>query len=227
MRTFTVSAERSSPAQMIRLTRFLIRRLGRRPECAAIRDALTSAYTPLVAAVAEREELDEARACATADLEYLDEQLDAAMANFVRHLLAQLGGDRKHPTYLRLFPIAPSAGTAGMATPEQSAFVAGVLQNFERFCDMSGMTEYAAQLQAALRDLDLAIGERSLIVADESAAAGRLNAAAKAMELAFNSAFHELSSLYPGQKGLVRSFYPNRGYERRAPTESPEADPNP
>ena len=56
------------------------------------------------------------------------------------------------------------------------------------------MTEYAA-----LRDL--AIGERSLIVADESAAAGRLNAASKAMELAFHSAFHELSSVYPGQKG--------------------------
>lgn len=217
MRTYSVIASKISPAQLISLTTFVRRRARRRPECAALVATLDAAYDPLLAAIGARDELAEERACATAELEYLDEVLDAAVANFVRHLLAHLGGDRGHATFKRMFPIAPSEATRDVASPEQSSFVGGVLKVFNDDKSLVGLTEHALTMQSALTALDTVRAERTALEQDEGLANAELAVRMDAMAAAYNGAFHQLSMIYPGQKGLVRSFFRDTRYDRTPP----------
>lgn len=221
MRLLTLSADRFSPDQLIRYGRFLRRRIRGRPDCADVLGTVDAALQALTTAKDGADDAAEERACLTAELEYLDSVLDAELASFVRFTLALLGS-RSHPSFVKLFPVAPSEAMAEVGSAAQSAFVAAVLEAQVADPALAPLAGQAAQVQAALGALDACRARRSAAEVAENVAAGRLASAVAGLVTAYNDAFHTLSARFSGERGLVRSFFPKGPGGRKPRPESAE-----
>lgn len=200
---------------------FLYLRIASRPQASDVAAELKTSIDDVKTKAQTAEDRRLARRLTTAELEYLDEELDAALSRYVRHLLALLSEGRQDPRYVRMFPVAPSEMTRGTATESQSRMLKNVLAVHDSEPELASISPAAETLRAALDAVNTSRAQRVLDYDAETAANAELRASLIAGRAVFNSAHPRLEIAFPGKKGLIRSFY----YRDRDKAEAAEEAP--
>ncbi|MCK6524465.1 hypothetical protein L6R49_23920 [Myxococcota bacterium] len=169
---------------------------------------MNAALTALITDESLLQDLRDELVALTAEVNYLDGQVDAAVADLSRRLLVHVSGDRGSPTYLAVFPTAPSAAVKNVATDSQSEYVHAAIRAVS--ADPSLVSIDIGALTSAQAALEDGLARRATRRAELRVARAKRDATLSAAILCHNQAALRLQLLYPGEKALVKSFF----YER-------------
>ena len=212
--------EASSAELSLILMVFLYLRIAHRPQAADIAVDLKATIDDVKAKAQIVEDKYLARRLTTAELIYLDEELDTALARYVKHLLALLTDGRQDPRYVRMFPVAPSEMTRGMASEGQSHMLEQVLAVHDGDAELAAISAPAEVLRAALAAVNTTRAQRVLDYKAEQAATTELRASLISARGVYNAAHPRLELAFPGRKGLIRSFYWREEIRKLTPRET-------
>lgn len=207
--------EGASATMALTLMMFVYLRIVHRPAAADVaadlKTTLDDVETKASAAVAARRQ----RMLTTAEIRYLDEELDAAVSRYVKALMALLPEGRADARYLRMFPVTPTEMTTGQGSEEQSRMLKNVLAVHDSEAELAAISPFAEVLRAALTAIDAARAQRVLDYDNEQSANAALRASLFKARGVYNAAYPRLQVAFPGRKGLIRSFYyrPEKGDE--------------
>lgn len=193
--------------QVIHHLRFLVRRARARPETAALHTELQNNLKALEAQAAVTDEAREEVAALTAERDYLDELLDDAVANLSRRVLVEVNNSRSAPTYVQIFPTAPSEAMRGVATDAQTTYVRQVIDAARADKTLVHLSTHIDGVQTALDQLETMRALRDEARLRASTARNTLQLLTDKVRAVFNHTYYVLMSHFPGQKSLVRSFY--------------------
>lgn len=186
---------------------FLYLRIAHRPQAADITVDLKSTMDDVKAKAQTVEDKRLARRLTTAELMYLDEELDAALSRYVKHLLALLPAGRQDPRYVQMFPVPPSEMTRGMASEGQSRMLKNVLLVHDGDAELAAISAPAEVLRAALDAVNTTRDQRVLDYDAEQSATAALRSSLISARGVFNAVHPRLELAFPGKKRLIRSFY--------------------
>lgn len=191
-----------------RALRHLSIRLRSRPESAPFAAEIDDLRGMIRSANDVFLEARETRVAATAELEYLDGELDAGIADLARQALVEVRGKRDDERYRRLFAAAPSDATRPVGGASQERYVRGILaQLTSEASPFPGLREQAAPIEATLTALKEAEQRRAdLYVAEATATTERTIALDRARR-EYNQMHPRLRLLFPRQRRLVESFF--------------------
>ena len=200
---------REGPSAELALTLmvFLYLRIASRPLAADLVADLKTAIDDVKAKAQTVEDKRLARRLTTAELTYLDEELDDALSRYVKHLLALLPLGRQDPRYVQMFPVAPSDMTRSVASAAQSRMVKGVLAVHDAEPELAAISAPAEVLRAALDAINAGRAQRVLDYDAEQVAQNALRASLTTARGVYNAAHPRLELAFPGKKGLIRSFF--------------------
>ena len=200
---------RESPSAELVLTLmvFLYLRIAPRPAAADIAADLKTTIDDVRAKAQTADDKRLARRLTTAELAYLDEELDDALSRYVKHLLALLPLGRQDPRYVAMFPVAPSEMTRSVASEAQSRMIKGVLDVHDADAELAAISAPAEVLRAALNAVNTCRAQRVLDYEAEQSANNALRASLTSARAVFDAAHPRLELAFPGKKGLIRSFY--------------------
>ena len=214
--------ETASAEFALTLMVFLYLRVASRPQAADVAADLKATIDDVKAKAQTVEDKRLARRLTTAELMYLDEELDAALSRYVKHLLALLPEGRQDPRYVQMFPVAPSEMTRAVASESQSRMLKNVLLVHDGDAELAAISAPAKVLRAALDAVNTTRAQRVLDYDAEQSATAALRATLGTARGVFNAAHPRLELAFPGKKGLIRSFY---WRDELKTHETPEAGP--
>ena len=199
--------ETASSEFALTLMVFVYLRIASRPQAADIVADLKTTIDDVKTKTQTVEDKRLARRLTTAELMYLDEELDAALSRYVKHLLALLPEGRQDPRYVQMFPVAPSEMTRAVASEGQSRMLKNVLLVHDGDAELAAISAPAETLRAALDAVNTTRAQRVLDYDAEQSATAALRASLIAGRAVFNALHPRLELAFPGKKGLIRSFY--------------------
>ena len=197
----------SSPQKTFRALRFSIRRLAPRPEAAGLHATVTPTFTTLNSRLSAQDGAHDARLDASAELFVLDDDVDTFMAEVVARALLCVGRDRKHPSFIAAFPTPPSKAADDVASDAQSRYVRTAIAALRADPIFASISAEVDTLEVKQDALEAGRANRDALWDAEQLARQQSLAAAEAARLAFNTIAPSLKLLYPGRRGLLRSFF--------------------
>lgn len=209
----------TSPQKIFRNLRFSCRRCAPRLEAADLTSKVTPYLTTLVARMAAQEAAHDGRLDATAEIYVLDDDLNLALGDVVARALLCVSRDRKHPSFIAAFPTAPSAAAQDVSSDAQSRYVRLAIAALRADAVFASISAEVDALELKLNALEAGRANRDALWETEQLARQQTAAAAEAARLAFNTIHPTLKLLYPGRKGLIRSFFLREDYESNTKTE--------
>ncbi|MBK9367165.1 MAG: hypothetical protein IPN01_12755 [Deltaproteobacteria bacterium] len=207
--------EGASATMALTLLMFVYLRIVHRPAAADVAADLKTAHDDVEAKSSAAVSARRQRMLTTAEIRYLDEELDAAVSRYVKALMALLPEGRADARYLRMFPVTPTEMTTGQGSEEQSRMLKNVLAVHDSEAELAAISPFAEVLRAALAAIDAARAQRVLDYDAEQSANAALRASLVKARGVYNGAYPRLQVAFPGKKGLIRSFYyrPEKGDE--------------
>jgi hypothetical protein len=200
-----------SPRHGVAVVLAALRHLGLRlraaPDTAPLALPVDQARTRLNEANEAWLEARERTVALTAELVWLDDRLDTAVAALAREAVVVVAGNRADPRYARLFPIAPSEATAGRADDTERHFVRAVIDVLRNDPDWASLVGRAAGLEAALNDVEACLARRDAARVPELRASTDRTGAADAARRTYNQTFPMLTLLLPDDPGRVESCF--------------------
>ena len=209
----------TSSQKTFRALRFSLRRLAPRPEAVDLHAKVSPYFVTLQSRLSTQDSCHDARLDGSAELFVLDDDLDVALANVVARALLCVGRDRKHPSFIAAFPKAPSIVSMGLATDGQSRYVRLAIAALRADTVFASISADVDALEVTLNALEAGRVNRDALWEAEQGARQQTAAAAEAARLAFNTIAPTLKLLYPGRRGLLRSFFLQ---EEKEPTKTSE-----
>jgi len=171
-----------------------------RPGVAARRGALTQARDAW-------DELVERRMAVTAELEYLDGEIDHLVVSLGQRWFLECDRNRHAPAYRKLFPVSPSTATAGVADEKQARFVTTLVETIHADAAYAALKAEAAALAGLTERLREAQGRRQELYAKEAQARAALDLAADEARRFYNGLYHQFTVALPDQPRLVESLF--------------------
>ncbi len=206
-----------SPELILTALGFTKVRLSSREPFVPLANELEKQQSGLKAAIAQRDQAREARVAATAEVEWRDSELDSKVVKFSRTLLVRLDGKRNHPTYKRLFPIAPSTAMAPMASDEQTTYVRALLETHAADESLTDLQPEADAVAAALQEVERGVANRQDLYVKEARANRTLSEVADAARRYYNK-LHPRLLLLEDNTRLVESFFYSWGNDAGPPS---------
>ena len=201
-----------SPALTLRGLRFLLIRLGARPQTQELVPEVRAAREALQKAADAYDEARERRIAATAEIIHLDAEQDAHVMNLSRAVLMMTDGNRDDARYKKLFPEAPSTLTAPIAGDKQTRFVSALIGILRDDAAYDGLNAHADILEADAKTLADALEAREALYLPESKAQAEMRVALDKAKRLYNLTHPRLQLIFPEQKSLVEShFIPTKG----------------
>ena len=198
---------KTSPQKTFRALRFALRQLAPRPEAFDLHAKVTPYFTPLQSRLSAQDAARDARLDASAEVFVLDDDLRVALGDVVARALLLVGRDRKHPSFIASFPTAPSDAAEDLASDAQSRYVRLAIDALRTDATFASISAEVDALEVKLNALDAGRASRDALWDAERAARQQAAAAAESTRLAFNTIAPSLKLLYPGRRGLLRSFF--------------------
>lgn len=197
----------SSPQKTYRALRFSLRRIAPRPEAADLHAKVAPTFTTLQSRFTTQDAAHDARLDASAEIFVLDDDLDTFLAEVVARALLCVGRDRKHPSFIAAFPTPPSEAASELASDAQSRYVRAAIAALRTDSVFASISAEVDALEVKLLALEAGRANRDALWDAEQLARQQSLAAAEAARLAFNTIAPSLKLLYPGRRGLLRSFF--------------------
>lgn len=191
----------------LRALRRLDLALPRVPELADHRPAVASRREKLVEARDAWEDCVERRMAVTAELEYLDGEIDHLVVGLGQRWFLECDRNRHAPAYRKLFPVAPSTATAGVADEKQTRFVTTLIETIHADAAYAALKAEAAALAGLMERLREAQERRRDLYAKEAQARASLDAAADEARRFYNGLYHQFVVALPDQPRLVESLF--------------------
>ena len=129
------------------------------------------------------------------------------MAEVVARALLCVGRDRKHPSFIAAFPTPPSKAADDVASDAQSRYVRTAIAALRADPIFASISAEVDTLEVKQDALEAGRANRDALWDAEQLARQQSLAAAEAARLAFNTIAPSLKLLYPGRRGLLRSFF--------------------
>jgi hypothetical protein len=216
--------EDSSAYRVDQALRFLRIRLGSRPDTKSLAEPVEEARGHVLRTDAAWNEARDARQAATAEVQYLDELLDADVMALSRQALVLTDGKRDDPRYTKLFPSAPSQAMAGVGSDAQARYVKQILTRLVEEADLAELRTHEKTIANRLEALEAATKARNdLYVPEASAQADRRRAIDDARQL--YKATHLQLKLLLSDDALVESFFRRSPSTAAAPTDDTSPEP--
>ena len=195
----------STVMEMRRASRVVTLRLTGRKEAEDIRAEVSTTRTTALTDEDSYQNIRDELVALTAEIRYLDGEVDGEVGDVSRQILLLTKGDRKSPLYLAVFPSAPSEATRHVATDSQNAYVHAIVHAVAAQPELASIdTTRLVAAQAALED---GLARRAAKRAELRVARAKRDGSLAAAILSHNQASLRLQLLYPGEKALVRSFF--------------------
>jgi hypothetical protein len=190
-----------------RALRFTRLRLAARPDSKHLADDAQAARDLLRTRHEAWQEAKEARVAATAEINYCDEVLDAAVMDASRHALAHTQNRRDSPLYKSLFLQNPSEATRPVAGDQQRRFVHNLIQGLRALPDASPLATLAGPLAKAQEALQAAVDARDALISAEAVALTAYRIALDEAKRTYNALYHRLVLLWPDRLRLAESCF--------------------
>lgn len=191
-----------------RALRFLSIRLRSRPETAALAPEIDAERTRVRLVEDRWLEARELRVAATAELEFLDAELDRAVADLARHALVTVQGRRNDDRYRQLFAMAPSQGTGPIGGGAQERYVRALLSLLTNEAGpFPTLREHAKPIEDALAALKTAEERRDELYVPEQTAEGERAVALDRARRAYNTMYPRLRVLFAENDALAESYF--------------------
>lgn len=197
----------SSPQKIFRALRFSLRRLAPRPEAFDLHAKITPYFTTLQTRLSAQDAAHDARLDASAELFVLDDDVDVFMAEVVARALLCVSRDRRHPSFIAAFPTPPSDAANDLASDAQSRYVRTAIAALRADAVFASISAEVDALEVKQNALEAGRANRDALWDAEQLARQQTLAAAEAARLAFNTIAPSVKLLYPGRRGLLRSFF--------------------
>lgn len=199
--------DRHGPIAIDGALRHLSIRLRAAPDTASLAAPVDAARSAVAAAQDAWRQAVEERVALTAEIAWLDAELDATVAALAREALVVVNGNRRDARYLRLFPSSPSTATKGVADDGQLLFVRAVLDVLGTDPDWSSLAGHGERISAALTRVTDALARREAARLPELRAGSDRRAAMDAARRMYNRMYPQLTLLLPDQEARVESFF--------------------
>jgi len=199
-------------------------RLPRVPELADHRPLVADRRAGVKTAREAWDEAREARLAASAELLYLDEEVDRALIDAGQTLYLQVGRDRNAPAYRKLFPVSPTQMGADLGSDRQDRWVTGVIDDVRTDGAYAALRPMADALAGHLDRLRAARARREELYVKEAQARAALLTVADDARRFYNGLYHRFMTALPDRPRLVESLFPKLT-ATADPAPAPEADP--
>lgn len=191
-----------------RALRYLSIRLRSRPQTSELAPEIDAERARLRQVEDTWSEARELRIAATAEIEYLDGELDRLLGDLSRAALVEVRGRTDDERYRRLFPQPLRSGAAPMGGPEQERYVRTILaQLTSESGPLPALRDRAEAIEQALTALQQAEQRRAELYVPEATATAERNAALDRARRAYNQTYPRLRLLFPDRPALVASYF--------------------
>lgn len=189
-----------------RALRFLTIRLRSRPLSAPLAEQMVQARSKVRETEERYQDALMERVAATAEIHYLDAQLDETVMAVSREALVLTGGRRDDPRYVKLFASSPSAGMSSVGGDRQDQFVRNILWRLREDADFEPLRAHAETLAARQAELSAAVERRRQLSVPEAAADADRRIALEEARRLYNRAEAHLRLLFDNES-LVESYF--------------------
>lgn len=201
------ATELHSVTQTLAAGRFTGLRLQSRPQTRGLAGELQAIMAALVAAhqryLAARDEV----LVATAEVEYLDGEVDIDVVQLGREARPLVKGDTSHPDWMLAFPISPSAGTAQVGGNAQARYVNNLVDRINTLDTFAPLRDRAAEVKVKLDTLTAAEAEREVKRQALGQARQERRVAQLQVHKVYNLLYPRAQLVFPEQLRLVESFF--------------------
>lgn len=198
---------------VLRFLRFLFKRTSAKAALAAVHADVGAKLAALEAAAKANDDAELDVECGTAGVEEADELLSEAFRPLSLGMETLVQGKPDDPRRRILLPKKPSEALDGVVSPEQKAFVQGVLQTLGEDAkaaqpQFAALHAFGPPIQVALTVLDAAIAARGQLDAKAAATRAAEKTAVAAAVEAHNMAEPAIkTALKTTNKKLVNSYF--------------------
>ncbi len=182
-------------------------RLARVPELADHRPIVAERRAALETARKAFEDAREARIAASAEIAYLDEEIDGTVMDLSQSLLVRLRRDRNDPAYRKLFPVSPTRMTSDVASPQQDRWVEGIAETLRSDAEYADMRPLSDVLSGLMERLRQSRARREELYVKEERSRTALRLSADDARRFYNGLYHRFMMILPGRKRLVESLF--------------------
>jgi hypothetical protein len=185
---------------------FLEHRLASRPQTAGMAGEVRAGRESLQRRTEAWEGAREARLGASAEVAFLDGELDGRMSRLSRAALVLVDGNREDARYRRLFPVGLTEAVRPVGGEEQAGAVERALSALSDAATYGGLSEHGAALSEGLAALRGAEQRRRGLMQAEGEARTELVLAKEDAQRLYNRMYHRLFEVL-GEERLVESFF--------------------
>ncbi len=196
--------------------RFLSVRLKSRPETAPLEAGVSHARQSLQQADERWQQAHEERCGATAEIEYLDTELDEAVAELAREITVVVKNDRSDPRHKKLFAVPPTTGMAGRANDSQERYVANIMGRLAEDQDYAAQRKYLDTIGKHQAALKASVQRREALYVPESQALADRTIALDHARRVYNQMGAQLTLLFNDKRTLVDSFFVANSRKRKS-----------
>lgn len=189
-----------------RALRFVLLRLGSRPETASLQADVKATRDTLRAQHEAWQQAKDERVAASAEIEYVDGLVDREVMSTSREALVLTGGDRDDSRYRTLFPVPPSQAMRPVGGDEQRRYVGSLTQQIEADEAYASLRPRAEQLRTLQARLDALEADRQARYLAEEQARTRRAIALDDARRVHNRLYFQLRLLLDDE-ALVESFF--------------------
>lgn len=149
----------------------------------------------------------EERLACSAEINYLDSEVDSEVMDLARHVLAKIKNDRNAPFYRKLFPSAPSEAMRPVASASQEQYVLNILDRLENDPDYQEFADHTRRLRECQTLLKQALERRNVLISAEAQANVEFRIAKDEAQRFYNHTYHRLILIFSDKRNLVESFF--------------------
>lgn len=198
--------ERHGAQAIERALRFTSIRLRSRTETAEIADEVDEMRQRVREVSEEYAQQREERLAASAEVQFLDSEVDRAVADIVRRALDLVENNHEDPRFVSIFPPAPTA-TNPAPHLDQDHHVRSICARIAKDPDLAELLEPARALAADIDELATAVLRRNALFVPERKAATDRDLVLQAARDLYNALYPRLLLQFPDQEMLVESFF--------------------
>jgi hypothetical protein len=199
--------ERHSATITAQALRYLSIRLKSRPETQSLISEIETVRSALATAEEAYSQAKEERMAATAEINYLDGQLDQTVMALAREVGVMTRNKTQDPRYMKLFPTAPSALIRPIAGESQERFVRSLINRLQEDADYAGLKPYAETMEKQQQLLNQAGQRREQLYQPEVKAQTDQRIVLDQARRLYQNIYHRLQLLFPTDAALVESFF--------------------
>lgn len=199
--------EAHSVGQTLTGLRFMNIRLLSRPASKPMAGEAKAAHDVLFAADQAYIAARDAVIASTAEVEYLDAELDTSVIQAGREARPLVNGQIDHPDWLLAFPVSPSEGTKSVGGNAQAHYVRNVIDRFRTRPTFAPLQARAQDIEDKLAALTAAEAEREALRAVADRAKQERAVIQRQVIKLYNLMYPRLQILFEEQARLVESFF--------------------